>query len=45
MPIIKNPDGTVKIKPEAERYYHVWRYDFDNWGTEPIGTRGPAFPQ
>ena len=43
MPIIKNPDGTVKIKPEAERYYHVWRYDFDNWGTEPIGTADRLF--
>ena len=38
MPIIKHADGTVSIKPEAEKYYAVWRYDYDNWGTESIGT-------
>ena len=38
MPVIKNADGTVTIKPEAELYYEVWRYDFNNWGTEPKGT-------
>ena len=38
MPIIKHSDGTVSIKPEAEKFYGVWRYDYDNWGTESIGT-------
>ena len=38
MPIIKHSNGTVSIKPEAELYYAVWRYDYDNWGTESIGT-------
>ncbi|MEO7318552.1 MAG: FG-GAP-like repeat-containing protein, partial [Chthoniobacteraceae bacterium] len=38
LPIDKHPDGTVTIKPEAEIYYAVWRFDYDNWGTESIGT-------
>jgi hypothetical protein len=38
MPIDKHADGTVTIKPEAEKYYAVWRYDYDNWGTEAMGT-------
>ncbi len=38
MPIIKHPNGTVSIQPDAEKYYAVWRYDYDNWGTESIGT-------
>jgi hypothetical protein len=38
MPVIKNADGTVTLKPEAELYYEVWRYDFNNWGTEAKGT-------
>jgi hypothetical protein len=32
-PVINNPDGTVSIKPEAEKYYEVWRVDYDHWGT------------
>jgi hypothetical protein len=43
MPIIKHSDGTVSIKPEAEPYYAVWRYDYDNWGTEAIGTPDRLF--
>ena len=46
MPIIKRPDGSMVfdanglpiIKPEVEKYYAVYRYDFDTWGTESIGT-------
>ena len=38
MPIDKHADGTVSIKPEVEKYYAVWRYDYDTWGTEAIGT-------
>ena len=37
-PVINNPDGTVSIKPEFARYYHVWRLDYERWGTEAIGT-------
>ena len=38
MPVDKHPDGTVTLKPGSERYYTVWRYDYDNWGTEAMGT-------
>ncbi len=38
MPVDKHPDGTVTLKPGAEKYYELWRYDYDNWGTEAKGT-------
>ena len=38
MPIDKHPDGSVTLKPGAEKFYQVWRYDYDNWGTEAAGT-------
>ena len=39
----KHPGGVDTIKPEAERYYQVWRYDADNWGMEAIGTPDHLF--
>ena len=42
-PVINNPDGTVTIKPEAERYYDVWRVDYEHWGTEAKGTPDRLF--
>ncbi len=33
------------LLPEAEKYYQVWRWDANNWGTEPIGTPDYLFRQ
>jgi hypothetical protein len=30
--------GLPVVKPEFEKYYSMWRYDFDHWGTETTGT-------
>ena len=30
--------GLPVVKPEFEKYYSMWRYDYDNWGTETTGT-------
>ena len=38
LPVDKFPDGSVSIKKGQEPYYHVWRFDFDNWGSEAVGT-------
>ncbi len=38
LPVDKFPDGSVSIKKGQEPYYHVWRFDYDNWGSESIGT-------
>lgn len=42
MPVDKST-GTVLVKPGLERFYDIWRYDYDNWGTEPIGTPDRLF--
>ena len=34
-----------KILPEKEKYYRVWRYDAQNWGTEAVGTPDYLFRQ
>ncbi len=36
MPADKEP--TIRLKPGAEKYYDLWRFDYENWGTEPVGT-------
>jgi hypothetical protein len=33
------------LLPEAEKHYQVWRWDANNWGTEPIGTPDYLFRQ
>ena len=38
LPVDKFKDGTVSIKPGFEKYYHIWRFDYDNWGSEAVGT-------
>ncbi len=38
LPVDKHPDGSVTLKKGAERYYNLWRYDYDRWGTESMGT-------
>jgi hypothetical protein len=38
LPVDKKGADGVSIKKDKERYYTVWRYDYDNWGSEPIGT-------
>ena len=38
LPVDKFKDGTVSIKPGFEQYYQVWRYDYETWGSEAIGT-------
>ena len=37
LPINKGPGG-VTLKPGAELYYDLWRFDYDTWGTEAKGT-------
>ena len=41
MPADKEP--TIRLKPGAEKYYDLWRYDYENWGTEPAGTPDRLF--
>ena len=43
LPVDKFKDGSVAIKPGFEEYYHVWRFDYDNWGSEAIGTADRFF--
>lgn len=31
-------DGQPVVKKDFEKYYTMWRYDYDNWGTEASGT-------
>ncbi len=38
MPVDRHADGSVSLKPGAEKYYHIWRWDAENWGTEAVGT-------
>ena len=38
LPVDKFPDGSVAIKKGQEPYYHVWRFDYDHWGSEAVGT-------
>ncbi len=38
LPVDKFKDGSVSIKPGYEQYYQVWRFDYENWGSEAIGT-------
>ena len=45
LPVDKHPDGTVTIKPGAERYYQVWRYDYDNWEHRIDRLARPPLPQ
>lgn len=30
--------GVPVVKKKFEKFYSMWRYDFDNWGTEATGT-------
>lgn len=48
MPIVPGSVSTTqlpKILPEKEKYYRVWRYDAQNWGTEAVGTPDFLFRQ
>jgi hypothetical protein len=48
MPIVKGTIGENKLPdvlPEKKSMYRVWRWDKDNWGTEPIGDVDRLFRQ
>jgi hypothetical protein len=30
-------NGVARVKPEAERYHDLWRFDKEKWGSEPVG--------
>ncbi len=32
------PGGVPVVKAEFQKYYSMWRYDFDHWGAEATGT-------
>ncbi len=32
------PDGIPVVRQEFAKYYSMWRYDFDRWGSEATGT-------
>jgi hypothetical protein len=38
LPVDKKGAEGVFMKKDKERYYAIWRYDYDNWGSEAIGT-------
>ena len=37
LPVEFERPGIAKLLPDAERYYDLWVYDFDNWGVAPTG--------
>ena len=37
LPVEFERPGVPKLLPGIERYYGIWKVDFENWGVEPIG--------
>ena len=37
LPVEFTSEGRPKVLDWAARYYDIWAWDFDNWGTEPMG--------
>ena len=37
LPIDFERPGVPKLLPGFERYFGIWKVDFDNWGVEPVG--------
>jgi enediyne biosynthesis protein E4 len=38
LPVDKLANGGVEVKKAKQRYYKIWRYDYENWGSESMGT-------
>ncbi len=36
-------NGVPVVRPEFRKYYSMWRYDYDNWGSEATGTEDMLF--
>jgi hypothetical protein len=37
LPVEFERPGVPTLLPGLERYYGIWKVDFDNWGVEPVG--------
>ena len=37
LPVEFERPGVPSLLPGLERYYDIWKVDFDNWGVEPVG--------
>ncbi len=43
LPVEFERPGVPKLLPGFERYYGIWKVDFDNWGVEPLGRKDYLF--
>lgn len=37
LPVEFDRPGVPALLPGLDRYYDIWKVDFDNWGVEPVG--------